>query len=115
MTRPDPHAPQTDRVFAEPWQAQVFALTLALHEKGLFSWAEWADALSEALQGAAEDGGDYYECWLVALETVLVGKQIMTAPEVAAVTAAWHRAALATPHGQPILFENDPLGQRATL
>ena len=29
-------------VFNEPWEAQVFSLVLALHEKGQFSWDEWA-------------------------------------------------------------------------
>ena len=35
-----------EQVFAEPWQAEAFALAVALHEKGLFSWSEWAEALS---------------------------------------------------------------------
>ena len=102
-----------DRVFAEPWQAQIFALTLALNERGLFSWTEWADALGAALQGAAKDGSDYYERWLSAFEALLVQKSLVTMPEVAEFTAAWHRAAEATPHGKPILIENDPLGVHA--
>lgn len=97
-------------VFAEPWQAQAFALTVALHEKGLFSWGEWADALSAEVKkpGAAADGSDYYDQWLAALEKLLAAKGIARAPEVDAVAAAWHRAAHATPHGKPILLENDP-------
>jgi nitrile hydratase accessory protein len=100
-------------VFAEPWQAQVFALTLALNERELFTWTEWAEALGAALKDGAADGNDYYERWLAALETLLVQKNIATAPEVADLTAAWHRAAEATPHGKPILLENDPLGGRS--
>ncbi|WP_163269293.1 nitrile hydratase accessory protein [Chelativorans alearense] len=99
-----------DRAFAEPWQAQAFALTLALHQKGLFSWSEWAESLSEELKqgGGAEDGSGYYECWLSALEKLLAAKSVATPGDVDALAAAWQRAAHATPHGKPILLENDP-------
>jgi len=32
-------------VFAQPWQAQAFAMTLELHRAGHFSWSEWAEHL----------------------------------------------------------------------
>ena len=32
-------------VFAEPWQAQAFALAVKLSEQGHFTWKEWATAL----------------------------------------------------------------------
>jgi nitrile hydratase accessory protein len=97
-------------VFAEPWQAQAFALTLALHERGLFSWSEWADTLSAEVKkpDAANDGSDYYARWLAALEKLLASKGLAPGREVDAMTAAWERAAHATPHGKPILLENDP-------
>lgn len=34
-------------VFAEPWQAQAFALAVKLSEDGYFTWKEWAAALAE--------------------------------------------------------------------
>ncbi|TGT74539.1 nitrile hydratase accessory protein [bacterium M00.F.Ca.ET.159.01.1.1] len=98
-------------VFAEPWQAEAFALTgVALHGKGLFSWSEWAEALSAEVKqpGAASDGHDYYEHWLAALETLLSRKGVAGKNDVDALAAAWERAAHATPHGKPILLENDP-------
>ena len=97
-------------VFAEPWQAEAFALTVALHEKGLFSWGEWAATLSAEVKrpGASDDGHDYYEHWLAALEKLLVSKGVAPTAEVDALAAAWERAAHATPHGKPILLENDP-------
>jgi nitrile hydratase accessory protein len=97
-------------VFAEPWQAEAFAIVVALHERGLFSWSEWAEALSaEVGQGtAAPDGSDYYEHWLKALEKLLSAKGIAGPVEVEALAEAWQRAAHATPHGKPILLENDP-------
>ena len=97
-------------VFAEPWQAEAFALTVALHERGLFSWNEWAQALSSEVKkpGAASDGSDYYQHWLAALEKLLAEKGVAQAPELDDLAAAWERAAHATPHGKPILLENDP-------
>jgi nitrile hydratase accessory protein len=97
-------------VFTEPWQAEAFAMVLALHERGLFSWSEWADALSAEVKkpGAAVDGSDYYACWLEALEKLLAAKGVAGGNEIDALAAAWHRAAHATPHGKPILLESDP-------
>ncbi|MDX8481288.1 nitrile hydratase accessory protein [Mesorhizobium sp. VK24D] len=99
-----------DPVFSEPWQAQAFAMTVALHGKGLFSWSEWAEALSAEVKkpDAASDGHDYYEHWLAALEKLLSAKGVAGRSEVDALAAAWERAAHATPHGKPILLENDP-------
>lgn len=98
-----------DPVFAEPWQAEAFAITVALHDSGLFSWNEWADALSEVKKpDAARDGHDYYEHWLSALEKLLATKGVAGKHEIDALAAAWERAAHATPHGKPILLENDP-------
>ena len=102
--------PKDAPAFAEPWQAQAFAMVVALHERGAFSWSEWAAALSAEVHRpeAAEDGGDYYEHWLAALERLLATKAVADSGEVDALAAAWQRAAHATPHGKPILLENDP-------
>ena len=91
-------------VFEAPWQAEAFALVVALHDQGLFTWPEWTETL-----GAEIASGDpYYDCWLRALEALLRNKQVADTAEIDALTAAWHRAAHATPHGKPILLENDP-------
>ena len=104
------HLPPDAPVFAEPWQAQAFALAVALNERGLFTWSEWADELSRqvARPGAAADGGDYYQHWLAALEALLARKGVAGPDSVDAMSASWQRAAHATPHGQPIRLENDP-------
>ena len=91
-------------IFSEPWQASAFAMTVALHERGLFSWGEWA----EALGGEARSGDPYYDCWLRALESLLARKGAASQNEVKVMAASWMRAAHATPHGQPIMLENDP-------
>ncbi|MEJ6784399.1 nitrile hydratase accessory protein [Aminobacter sp. Piv2-1] len=97
-------------VFSEPWQAEAFAMVVALHERGVFTWGEWAERLSAEVKapGAAADGSDYYERWLAALERLLAEKGLAGHDEVDAMASAWERAAHATPQGQPILLENDP-------
>lgn len=94
-------------VFAQPWQAHAFAMTLALHERGHFTWPEWADYLSRAIRAAQADGdpdnGDtYYEHWLAALESLVAAKGASTAGELARFRDAWSHAADRTPHGAPI-------------
>lgn len=96
--------------FDEPWQAEAFALVVALADRGVFTWSEWAEALSAQVHrpDAAEDGHDYYHHWLHALERLLAGKGMASKAEVDDLAAAWDRAAHATPHGQPIVLSNDP-------
>lgn len=94
-------------VFAEPWQAQVFALTLALHEGGHFDWPEWTRCLSAAIRdaqarGDADAGDTYYQHWLSALEQLLLEKRIAQPLALTSLRQAWRVAAEATPHGQPI-------------
>lgn len=99
-----PHLPNDGEgpVFNEPWEAQAFAMAVKLHERGVFTWSEWAAALGAELH--AHPGTPYYECWLAALERLVEGKGVMTGLERQARIAAWDRAAKATPHGKPILL-----------
>jgi len=101
-------------VFREPWEAQAFAMTLALYERGLFTWTEWAAALSGAIKqaqasGDCDDGSTYYQHWLAAIEQLVSARGIASEQALAERRDAWDRAAHATPHGQPILLANDPL------
>ncbi len=91
-------------VFAEPWQAQAFAMTVKLHEKGLFTWVEWADALSREIAAAGPDDAaeNYYTRWLAALEKITQDKGVLSEAERLERKDAWDRAAKATPHGSPI-------------
>ena len=99
-------------VFREPWEAQAFAMTVKLHESGLFSWPEWAAALSAEI-AAAQAAGDqdlgntYYRHWLKALEGLVLAKTELTAEALARRTEAWARAAERAPHGEPILLPED--------
>lgn len=90
-------------VFAEPWQAQAFALTLKLHEAGAFSWTDWAQALSAELARDPEDDGTrYYEHWVAALEGLVTGRNLAATAELASRKVAWKNAYLRTPHGKPV-------------
>ena len=91
-------------VFAEPWEAQAFAMAVKLAESGVFTWGEWAETIGAELH--REPGRPYYQCWLAALETLAERKGVMTAEEHLARIAAWDRAARATPHGKPIALGN---------
>jgi nitrile hydratase accessory protein len=93
-------------VFPAPWAARAFAFTLSLHERGVFSWREWSEALGAALaQGVHEEEDDpetYWRCWLAAMETLLVAKRVTAPGDLDRLAEDWRRAADATPHGQPI-------------
>ena len=97
-------------VFAAPWQAQAFAMTLQLHQGGLFTWPEWAAALSAHISAAqaagdADLGDTYYQHWLAALEALVVAKGAAQTDTLARCAQAWDHAADRTPHGQPITLQ----------
>ena len=94
-------------VFAEPWQAQVFALAVKLSEQGHFTWKEWAAALAAELAGAAargepDDGSRYYDHWLAALERLVQSKDLLDRAALVQRKEAWADAYRHTPHGKPI-------------
>ena len=101
--------------FREPWEAHAFAMALALHERGLYTWNEWATALAEEIAAAqragdADLGDTYYRHWLAALERLITAKGVSSARELARYRQAWDRAADRTPHGQPIELGPQDLG-----
>jgi nitrile hydratase accessory protein len=120
LSQPDPTAPpetlaalpQLPRdeggpVFAEPWQAQAFALAVKLSEQGHFSWKEWAAALAEEIKvasdrGESDDGSHYYNYWLATLERFVVAKGLSDSAELLTRKEAWADAYRHTPHGKPV-------------
>ena len=99
-------------VFREPWEAQAFAMALALHARGLFTWPEWAATLGAEIKraqaaGDADTGETYYRHWLNALERLVSEKGVAGAEVLARYRDAWDRAADRTPHGQPIELRAD--------
>lgn len=94
-------------VFAEPWQAQAFAMAVRLSEQGHFTWKEWAAALAAELKaaedrGEPDDGTHYYEHWLATLERLVTAKALSNPTEMLARKEAWADAYRHTPHGKPV-------------
>ena len=94
-------------VFREPWEAQAFAMALALHARGLFSWNEWAAALADEIKraqaaGDPDSGETYYRHWLATLEKLIADKGVATPETLHRYRDAWDHAADRTPHGSPI-------------
>ncbi|MEA2929902.1 MAG: hypothetical protein QOG38_2330 [Hyphomicrobiales bacterium] len=94
-------------VFREPWEAQAFAMTLALYERHMFTWPEWAAVLSQEIKraqaaGDPDTGETYYRHWVNALERLVAEKGVVDAATLSRYQHAWDHAADRTPHGQPI-------------
>jgi nitrile hydratase accessory protein len=99
-------------VFRAPWEAQAFAMALALHKAGLFTWPEWAATLGAEIKraqaaGDPDRGDTYYRHWLAALERLVAEKGVADAGTLARYRDAWDHAADRTPHGQPIALRAD--------
>jgi nitrile hydratase accessory protein len=116
LSTPDINLPRLPRdedgpVFAEPWQAQAFALAVRLSEQGHFTWKEWAAALADELKGAEDrgepdDGSRYYEHWLAALERLVAAKGLSDAVAMQERKEAWADAYRHTPHGKPVALRD---------
>jgi nitrile hydratase accessory protein len=93
--------------FKEPWQAQAFAIALALHERGVFTWNEWAATLSDEIKraqaaGDPDTGETYYLHWLATLERLVAEKGVASRETLDQYRDAWDHACDRTPHGKPI-------------
>jgi len=102
-------------VFREPWEAQAFAMALALHEGGVFTWSEWAATLAEEIKraqqaGDPDTGETYYRHWLAALERLVAEKGVASGDVLARYRDAWDHAADRTPHGEPIELKPEDFG-----
>jgi len=96
-------------VFKAPWEGQAFAMALALHERGMFGWKEWAQTLAEVIAeskryGDPDTGETYYRHWLTALERIATRKGLVTENLLQTRREQWSKAARETPHGQPIVL-----------
>ena len=96
-------------VFAEPWQAQAFALAVKLSEQRYFTWKEWTTALADELKTSStrdepDDGSRYYHHWVAALERLVTEKALTDSAALLERKEAWADAYRHTPHGQPVLL-----------
>ncbi len=105
-------------VFREPWEAQAFAMVLALYDRGLFTWPEWAATLAAEIKraqaaGDPDTGETYYSHWLAALEKIVAEKGVATQDTLHRYRDAWDHACDRTPHGQPIELRADDFATTA--
>jgi len=111
LSRPDvrlhPGPFEEEPVFQEPWEAQAFSIAVALHERGWFTWKEWAGTLAAVIADPQSSTLSYYEQWLAALERLVTERRLVGQVELATRREAWRAAARATPHGQPIVLPRD--------
>ena len=121
MSPSEDAAPSPPAVFDEPWQASIFALVVALHDRGLFAWRDWnrvlvqviaeqdaagaAPSPSDGIADSAGDGARHPADWVRALEILLAERSLVTPDELGAVVEAWAQAYRTTPHGQPVALE----------
>jgi len=96
-------------VFEAPWHAQLFALTVHLHDQGYFSWPDWTMHFGITLKkhGLAAElngGDDYFNAWLDSLESLLCDAGHGDAAVLADLAEAWRSAYLRTPHGRPVIL-----------
>jgi nitrile hydratase accessory protein len=91
---------QPQHAFDQPWHARAFAMVVELHERGLFTWQDWAATLAASI--AADPDRDYYESWLDALEAITTRDDLLDRASIVATQAEWLRAAARTPHGATI-------------
>jgi nitrile hydratase accessory protein len=106
-------------VFAEPWQAQAFALAVRLSEQGYFTWKEWAAALAEELKAAADrgepdDGSHYYQHWLATLERLVAAKGLTDPAAMRERKETWAEAYRNTPHGKPVELSAGTRGRESS-
>ena len=99
-------------VFREPWEAHAFAMALTLHERGVFTWPEWAEALGAQIKraqasGDPDTGQTYYRHWLATLEHLVAAKGVASKETLHLYRDAWDHAADRTPHGTPIVLKPD--------
>jgi nitrile hydratase accessory protein len=102
-------------VFREPWEAQAFAMALTLHERGLFTWNEWAATLADEIKraqakGDPDTGETYYLHWLATLERLVGEKGVASPATLRRYHDAWDHAADRTPHGSPIELRPEDFG-----
>jgi nitrile hydratase accessory protein len=114
-----PSIPRDDDgpVFRAPWEAHAFAMALTLHQRGLFTWPEWAAALALEIKraqaaGDPDTGETYYLHWLATLEGLVASKGVASTDTLHRYRDAWDRAADRTPHGKPIVLQPEDFSER---
>jgi nitrile hydratase accessory protein len=86
--------------FKAPWEAEAFAIAVALEKMGIFTWSEWARTIGDEIAKANAEGDP---------ERLVREKNIASAETISRYQSGWRRAAQRTPHGKPIELTEDDL------
>jgi nitrile hydratase accessory protein len=93
-------------LFRARWEALAFVLAMILEQRGVFTWAEWAQAFGTELRrltaGGTTGAAAYYDAWLAGLERIAVEKELADPATMTRYQHAWDQAAARTPHGATI-------------
>ena len=99
---------EDDVVFQNPWHSQLFAITVQLSETGNFSWKEFVEFFGKSLNdsrlelNSLDGNDDYFNCWLIALEEIIISKKLVNSNILSLLKKDWTNAYLSTPHGKPV-------------
>lgn len=98
-----------EAVFAEPWEARAFAMAVALNERGIFTWSEWAELFSQNLKTneTLAEPVSYYRVWMASLEKITEQKGLTSEHARQRREQEWLEAVARTPHGQPIELDDN--------
>jgi len=68
-------------VFEAPWQGRAFGVALAVVERLGLEWRQFQAHLVAEI--AAQPAASYYDCWVAALERLVLQRGIASADELA--------------------------------
>jgi nitrile hydratase accessory protein len=85
--------PDATRQFTTPWAARAFGIVLAAFEQNLFTAADFQQALIRRISlherevGPIDDEDVYYSRWIEALMILLMSRDVIGEPQLAAAEA----------------------------
>ena len=99
-------------VFETPWHAELFAITVHLHNKGVFCWPDWTARFSHALAIAGahhslDGSNDYYDVWLDTFIQFMAEQGVTDEIAIDGMSEKWRKAFLHTPHGMPVTLAEE--------
>jgi nitrile hydratase accessory protein len=86
--------------FGQEWERTAFGVALGLSRAGYFEWEDFRQQLIaaiarwEASHALDDQSWSYYECWLSALEAVIIESGLATDAEIGAALAGLQNAEL---------------------
>ncbi|WP_321954158.1 nitrile hydratase accessory protein [Paraburkholderia bannensis] len=101
-----------EKPFSLPWQAELFATTVHLTQRGGIEWKEWVEVFSEMISKSPQQGDEtvddaYFRQWAMAFENLLIARGITSSSDIDETQEHWFRSYINTPHGNAVKFSRD--------